>query len=204
MTEDNRTQDSRTDDSRPHMFRAADQAVALISAVTPAEAALPTPCSEYDVSALAGHLLGVLGRVEHVARGGLPFDVPSSVSVPFESWAAEARERTRRVRDAWAADDVLDTVLHLPFGDVPGRGAALAYTEELTAHAWDLATALGRAASLDQELGAVALAAARAFIPDAKRGEIPFGPVVRVAEDAPVYDRLAAWLGRDPAWKATV
>ncbi|GAA1511493.1 hypothetical protein [Nocardioides humi] len=32
-------------------------------------------------------------------------------------------------------------------------------------------------------------------------GEIPFGPVVPVADDAPAYDRLVAWTGRDPQWQ---
>ncbi len=189
-------------DPRPLLHDAGAQVVRLVDLVTPADLDRPTPCSDYDVRRLVGHLVGVLRRVAHVARGGLPFDVPSMVlDVPDDGWAAAVRAGAEEVRQAWADDAVLDTVLHLPFGDVPGRGAALAYTEETTAHAWDLATALGRADLLDERVGEVAAQAARRFIPDADRGQIPFGPVVPVADDAPPYVRLAAWLGRDPAWR---
>jgi len=29
---------------------------------------------------------------------------------------------------------------------------------------------------------------------------VPFGAVVEVPADAPAYDRLVGWLGRDPHW----
>ena len=92
-------------------------------------------------------------------------------------------------------------MLRLPWGEVPGRGAALAYVQELTTHAWDLATALGRADVLDPALAELALVAAQRFLPAQPRGgPVPFGPLLPVAADAPVYDRLVAWLGRDPQW----
>ena len=188
-------------DPRLDLDRAVEQVLGLVRGVTPADLGLPTPCDEYDVRHLLGHLLGVLGRVAHVARGGLPFDVPSIVlDVEDDAWAARCDEAAAVLRAVWADDAVLDRVLHLPFGDVPGRGAALAYTEELSAHAWDLASALGRREVLDAGLGEVALAAATRFIPDVDRGRIPFGPVVAVPDGAGPYERLAGWLGRDPDW----
>ena len=37
------------------------------------------------------------------------------------------------------------------------------------------------------------------FVPAEPRGgHIPFGPVVAVPTDAPAYDQLAGWMGRQP------
>lgn len=188
-------------DPRTTLLEAADQATALVGLVTAADLDRPTPCAEYDVRHLLGHVLGVLGRVAHVAGGGLPFDVPSIVlDVADDAWTARCADAAVALRAAWADEAVLDRVLHLPFGDVPGRGAALAYVGELTTHAWDLASAIGRRDVLDEDLAVVAADVVRRFIPDAQRGVIPFGPVVPVAADASPYDRLVAWVGRDPGW----
>jgi uncharacterized protein (TIGR03086 family) len=98
---------------------------------------------------------------------------------------------------------VLDRMLVLPFGTMPGRAAALAYTQELTVHAWDLASAIGRADGLDPSLAEAVTPLARQFVPAGVRGgPVPFGPVVDVAADAGAYQQLVGWLGRDPAWSA--
>ena len=96
---------------------------------------------------------------------------------------------------------MLDRVLRLPWGEVPGRGAALAYVQELTTHAWDLATALGRADDA-RPRPRRARPRRRATLPPgaAARRRGPVRAAREVAADAPVYDRLVAWLGRDPQW----
>lgn len=188
-------------DPRPLLLRAVDQALDVAALVRPADLDRPTPCSDYDVRNLLGHVLGVLGRIAHVGRGGRPFDVPSIVlDVTDHDLPGALAAAAVEVREVWADDALLDRVLHLPFGDVPGRGAALAYVNELTAHAWDLAAALDRREVLDDALAVAALDSATRFIPDVARGEIPFGTVVPVPDDASPYDRLAGWLGRDPGF----
>jgi uncharacterized protein (TIGR03086 family) len=190
-----------TTDPRTTLLQAVDQVLALVGLVTAADLDRPTPCDEFDVRHLLGHLLGGLGRIAHVAGGGQLHDVPTMVlDVADDAWAGRCAVAAGSLRAAWADDAVLDRVLHPPFGDVPGRGAAMAYVGELTTHAWDLASAIGRRDALDEGLGAVAADVARRFIPDEQRGVIPFGPVVPVADGAAPYDRLVAWVGRDPGW----
>jgi hypothetical protein len=63
----------------------------------------------------------------------------------------------------------------------------------------DLAAATGRADLLSDDLGTRALAMVTARIPRSPRAHIPFKDVVPVPGNAPVYDRLAGWMGRDPA-----
>ena len=189
-------------DPREALFSAVDQAVAVVGLLRPDRLAGPTPCAEYDVRHLTGHLVAVLRRIGYVAGGGHAYDVPSIVlDLPDDGWLTAAEANAAGLRSAWADGAVLDRVLRLPCGEVPGRVAALAYVQELTTHAWDLATALGRADVLDPALAELALVAAQRFLPAEPRGgPVPFGPPLPVAADAPVYDRLVAWLGRDPQW----
>ncbi len=44
---------------------------------------------------------------------------------------------------------------------------------------------------------------ARTTVPPGQRGDrVPFAQPQEVAQDAPVYDQLAGWLGREPRWVA--
>ena len=205
MTTPSETLPATATDPREFLFRAADQAVAVVGLVRPDRLPAPTPCDEYDVRHLTGHVVAVLRRIAYVAGGGHAFDDPSVVlDLPDDGWSAAAAANAADLRAAWADDAVLDRVLRLPWGEVPGRGAALAYVQELTTHSWDLATALGRPDVLDPGLAEPALVAAQQYLPAQPRGgPIPFGPPVQVAADAPPYQRLVAWLGRDPQWSAS-
>jgi uncharacterized protein (TIGR03086 family) len=71
--------------------------------------------------------------------------------------------------------------------------------QEIVTHGWDLAKATGQPTERDPDLGSWVLAGARRILPPEARGEdVPFGPVIAVAQDAGVYAQLAAWLGRQP------
>ena len=192
---------ARAPDPRPLFLHAADQAVGLLAGLAPSELDGPTPCTEYDVRTLAGHVLTVMRRIAHVAGGGDALDVPRVTQVPDAELGGTAEADRGRLAQAWSDDAVLDRVMVLPFGTMPGRAAAFAYTQELAVHGWDLATAVGRQGALDPGLAAAVLPAARQFVPAAVRGgPVPFGPVVEVGPDAGPYAQLVGWLGRDPHW----
>jgi uncharacterized protein (TIGR03086 family) len=70
-------------------------------------------------------------------------------------------------------------------------------TAELAVHTWDLARAIGHSPHLDPEVAERGLAFMSSALTPEVRGE-SFGPPVPVADDAPVYDRLAAFAGRTP------
>lgn len=190
-------------DPRPLLIAAVDQAGRLVDAVTVDDLDHPTPCDDYDVRTLLGHLVAVERRVAHVLRGGAPYDVPSIVTdVSDDGWAAAWADGREMLDAALEEEGVLDRDVQHPAGVFPARAAIFAYVSEYATHGWDLAKALDRRADLAESLAGASLEPVKRFLPAEPRGgRVPFGPVVEVGEDAPPYDRLVGWLGRDPGWR---
>ena len=80
---------------------------------------------------------------------------------------------------------------------MPGPALAGFTTLDILVHGWELAKATGQPAALDDTLGAHVLAfAEQAITPGFRAPRI--GPAVPVVADAPLTDRLVAFLGRQP------
>jgi uncharacterized protein (TIGR03086 family) len=185
-----------TTDPRPTMFTAVELMGSVLEAVTAADLHRPTPCDDWDVEQLFGHVIGGTRRVAHVARGGAPGDIPSVIE---ETPTLELfRAGVAGMRETWAVDEILARMLQHPAGVMPGAAAAAIYAQEFTAHAGDLAEALGRTELLDEELAETVLGMSRGVMPPQRPAEFPFGNPVEVPDDAPAHQRLAAWLGRGP------
>lgn len=187
-------------DPRPALLAALDQAGRLVHEVGPADLTRPTPCTEYDVRGLLGHLVAVEGRIAHILTGGQPFEVPSVVQRPADGWAS-AWDDARSRLDAVLADDACleGTVTH-PIGVLPAAAAISIYVSEVATHGWDLAMALGRRGDLDDAVAEPVLGPIRRALPPSGRDGMPFGEPVPVGDDATPYDALVAWTGRDPRW----
>ena len=188
-----------TDDPRPMFFRSADQIQGLVAGVRAEQLTQPTPCQEYDVQALLGHILYVFRRVTTVMAGGQASDVPHvTTGIAADGWHDAFTDARSRLEDTLADAAVLDTTYTFPFGTLPGSAALGGFVFELGVHTWDLVAATGQQVELDPEIGATALATARQALPAEPRDSLPFDAVVPVPEDADVYDQLAGWAGRDP------
>ncbi|MGI8717761.1 MAG: TIGR03086 family metal-binding protein [Lapillicoccus sp.] len=189
-------------DPRPLFARALDQLGRLVASVRVDDLDRPTPCTDYTVRQLLGHLVAVERRVAHISRGGQPFDVTSLVTdVPDDDWLEVWTTARGELDTAMSQAGVLERTFVHPAGTFPGRQAIFAYVGEAAVHGWDLAAAIGRQDLLDDSLAAVSLGPLTQFLPAEPRGgHIPFGPVVDVPADAPAYDRLVGWVGRDPHW----
>jgi uncharacterized protein (TIGR03086 family) len=195
-----------TTDPRPHFFSAARTACETVQAVSADQLPLPTPCTDYDVRTLLGHLVAVFRRVTSVAAG-IPAvgHAPLVTGVPDEGWGAAARAALRELEQAWADPAVLRREMVLPFGTLPGAAALASYTGEVLTHTWDLAVSTRRWPDWDDAVVSGALAAVRSKLPTAERPPgVPFADAVPVPDDAPVIDRLVAWQGRDPRWRPAV
>jgi uncharacterized protein (TIGR03086 family) len=189
-----------TPDPRPQLATALDQVQRLVADLAPRQLGLPTPCSDFTVGDLVGHLLTVLRRITAIGAGADPMAMPLISAVPDDIGSAFVAARAA-LDAAWADEAVLDRVVSLPWRTGPARMLAFGYVQELTVHGWDLAAALDRRTELDPTLAAATLPLARQFVPAEPRGgPVPFAAPVTVPPDAQPYEQLVAWLGRDPAF----
>jgi uncharacterized protein (TIGR03086 family) len=182
--------------------RALDQTAGLIAAIEPGQAGLATPCAGWDVRTLAGHLAGRdLRNFLVSARGETP-DWTAPDEEIGDDWAAAFRDRAVPLRAAWRAAD-LDRLVAGLGGEAALRARADQQITELAMHDWDLAKATGQPTKLDPALAEHGLRWSRGMLrPEFRGPDKAFGVEVAVPDDAPVYDRLAGWFGRDPGWTA--
>jgi uncharacterized protein (TIGR03086 family) len=193
-------------DPRPWYARSRDEMAALITEVRPEHLDKPTPCTEFTVRTLLSHIVGACDRWALLGRGGAGLELePMAAGIPDDAWPAAYDEASRHMIDAWAPDARMDAPVTAPWGTTPGRIALTGYIMETATHTWDLARALGLDTdkALDQDVAGFVLAFARQALPPERRGpQVPFAEVRAADDQASTYDRLAAWLGRDPAWSA--
>lgn len=186
------------------MRRSFAQSEAVIRAVEPDQMEGRTPCALFDVRTLVGHMLFAATRVAAVGRREpAPEDGPAVTGLDDGDWAPTLAKVAAEAVEAWRSPGAMEGEIVLPFGTFPATFVAKMYIVEQTAHAWDLAVATGNRSLLDTDLAETVLPIAREIIPAEYRGEepMPFAAEVGAAPDAPVLDRLAAFMGRDPsAW----
>jgi uncharacterized protein (TIGR03086 family) len=188
-------------DRRPAFFQAYEQAAAVAANVEPGQLGRPTACPAYDVAALIDHLVGAGHRAVTIGRG----ETPRGDGFPHVD-LREAPEQLRRAgkeaRAAWADDSRLADAVTMPWGETyTGSTLVDMYLAELATHTWDLAAASDQLARLDNELATTALEGARAMLKPEYRlmGEgSPFGPELPAPADATAWERLAAFMGRQP------
>lgn len=181
--------------------QALNQTAEVIAAIPADQAQLPTPCPEWDVEALTRHLIGQdMRNFLASARGERP-DWQAPAEELDGDWATEFQSRAAQLNDVWQAAD-LDKVMELPGGrQTTLRTSADQQIAELATHSWDLVKATGQDTDLDPQLAEHALAWSHQMLRPEYRGpDKAFGVEIPVPADAPAYDRLAGWFGRDPAW----
>jgi uncharacterized protein (TIGR03086 family) len=155
-----------------------------------------TPCSAWKVSDLINHIVGGQYFFEAGAQGAPPAGGDTDFSAAgFVSAFDEAAERCLA---AFRADGVMEKMLTLPFGQMPGSAfVGLAATDTFT-HGWDLAKATGQNTDLAPELAGQLLVGAKQSISPAFRSPegTVFGPEQSAPAGASNADQLAAFLGR--------
>jgi uncharacterized protein (TIGR03086 family) len=187
-------------DPRELLSRSFEQTASLIAAVTPEQFDLPTPCTEFDVRTLVGHIVFATRRLAKAAGDGpVPEDGPAVTGVEDADWPAVFGDAVAEAMAAWSTDEKLGEEVELPFGKFPGSVVVGIYAQEQVTHGWDLAVATQQQAVLDESLAEAVLPIVLQLVPaDFRGGEMPFEAVIEVPEDAPAYDRLAGYLGRKP------
>lgn len=189
-------------DRRPSLVQSYDQAVLVVAGVQPGQLARRTSCPDFHVAALVDHLVGAGQRAAALGRG----ETPTGDEFPHVE-LADAADQLRRAgqeaQKAWADDDRLTSTVTMPWGEVyTGVTLVDMYVAELATHAWDLAEATDQLDRLDNDVAVNAIDAAHAMLKPEYRNLMgkgsPFGSEVQAPINATAWERLVAFMGRQP------
>jgi uncharacterized protein (TIGR03086 family) len=157
----------------------------------------PTPCAEWDVRGMLGHLVATVDRVRVIGEGGDPQTTPRVVEgIADDGWTDALGAAEDKMAAVWADDAVLDELVTVPWGRVPGRAAVWGYIREALVHGWDVAVATGQSPEADPGTAEAALAETKRVMPAEPRGgPIPFAAPVAPRPGAGPTEQLANWCG---------
>jgi uncharacterized protein (TIGR03086 family) len=179
----------------------------ILARVRPEDLDRPTPCTGWTLRDLLRHMVGHHRGFAAAARGATPPDpaVWDAATIdeddPYGSYRAAADDVTA----AFGEDGLPGRKLavHI-YGTFPARIALTMHSVDFLGHGWDVARSIGAPDELDADLCTTGLAIAARW-PDTPATwgtgpQSPFRPRIAVPEDAPAYQRLMGFLGRDPQW----
>ncbi|MEU7765463.1 TIGR03086 family metal-binding protein [Nocardia sp. NPDC049190] len=176
----------------------------VVSHVTAADLAEPTPCRGWTLHGLLAHMIAQHYGFAAASRG----EGDPALWQPRLLGAdpvADYRAAAEHVLEAFAGGDVLDRMFPLPgvarSFEVSGAQAVGFHFIDYVVHSWDVARTIGRAVDFDDVLLAAALPIAEAVPRGTARlaPGSPFAPVVAWSGESPLDD-IVALLGRSPNW----
>jgi uncharacterized protein (TIGR03086 family) len=159
----------------------------------------PTPCTDWDVRTLLNHLIG--GCISYAVGGsGERAHPPTGSDHVGTDHVGAFEDAAKGALEAFRAPGALDRTFSLPTGDTPGSAALGLALAEAAVHGWDLATATGQPAAIDDDIAESLYQMTTSMM--APQGPYPrrtaFEDPVDVDDDASPADRLLAYLGRRP------
>jgi uncharacterized protein (TIGR03086 family) len=175
----------------------------LAAAVPDTQLEQPTPCG-FPVRTLLSHVLGLcVAFTDGAAKvlGPTTTTAPDPAETPLpQGWRDELPVRLETLVQAWRDPAAWTGETTVGGVTMPAPMICAVANDELVLHGWDLARATGQ----DFQVAPANLDAAWQMVsqtpeePAARAGL--FGPVVPVAADAPLLDRVLGGAGRDPGW----
>lgn len=164
---------------------------------------LPTPCSEWDVSALVNHML--LGtRMSIQVLDGMDRDriigqLDDDMLTDTDDPLADLRKLNEQMVQRFAVQGGLEGMVAHPAGDFPRSMFVGFRIGDSSAHAWDLATAIGADQALRPDLVDYLWETTQ---PQkdmlAATGMFGSGPSGELGDDASIQDRYLDLIGRRP------
>ena len=174
---------SSPNDSIATLSRALDQTGDVLAAVHREQLGDPTPCPDWSVAHLIGHVIEDAVRFTESVHGGDP-DWSTPPTPVTADWTATFRSDADDLIHAWHQQ-----------GDQADEGSADWQTAEFAVHTWDLVRATGQQRPLDPEVAERGYAfMSKALTPD-NLGQA-FEPEAEAPDNGDIYDRLAAFAGR--------
>lgn len=180
-------------DVKRELDRGLDLFGDVVRLVGPHQWDAATPCAEWNVRQLTGHVVDVMHMTVDVLRGGQlhPLSGATESADPLSAW----EEAAAGVRGALEGADV-DAVRETPMGARPVSFSLTFPAVDLYVHAWDVGTAIGRAVHLPEDAVSWIDGFLRRMPPDRLRGPRAFGPERPAPADADPTTALMAFLGR--------
>ena len=168
----------------------------MVASITPDHKEMATPCDDWSVHDLLGHMCGGVQGMAGGLRGQAPpEEAPDFLAQgPVAGWAD-----ARAALEAAATPEALTAMHQMPFGEVPGEMAVSVIVADVVTHAWDLGQATGIDHGISDELAAFALQVWTPLVPAEGRTGDGFKAVVDVGSDASALDNLVAYTGRQPS-----
>lgn len=186
-----------------NLRRAADRFTVLVSKVDGHQWSLPTPCPDWPVRQLVGHVVATSAMAAALVRGASRDEAIALLGV--DALGNDPSEATAEVLDdqARAFDEVTgdleDVRCEHPAGPMTARQLLDFRVADLVVHTWDLAVAIGGDTALDPELVEQVWAAMRPMGPFIGRlGVFGDGPTGALDDEAPLQARLLDLTGRRP------
>jgi len=170
----------------------------VIAGVGADQGDLPTPCEDYDVTALVNHIVGWV-QVFDAGSNGRAFAGDATAYRCGADPEAEFRVAAAGVVVGWQ-EHGLDRQVRIISGEMPGKMVFNMTLMEYLTHGWDLAVATAQAPPYTEDEATETLARAEGTLPTEYRGDdMPFGPPIPIGSEAPPLDRFIAFMGREPS-----
>ncbi|MBC9726911.1 TIGR03086 family metal-binding protein [Streptomyces sp. TRM68367] len=176
----------------------------LAAGVTDEQLGGVTPCPEYAVHHVLGHLLGLAVAFRDAGRKelGATTDTSPDSALPDlgPGWREELPKVLDELADAWRDPKAWTGMTRAGGVDLPGDVAGAVAADELVIHGWDLARATGQEYTPDPAALQASYGLLSAAAEEAERDAGMFGAVVPVPPGAPLLERAVGLSGRDPGW----
>jgi uncharacterized protein (TIGR03086 family) len=182
----------------------------ILARVRPADLDQPSTCAGWSLGDLLRHMVGHHRGFAAAAGGAAPPDLAvwDGATLDEADPYATYRAAAQQVTAAFGAAGLMDRRLAVyVYGTFPARVALTMHAVDFLGHGWDVARTIGAPEELPEDLCLAGLAIAARW-PDTPGTwgtgpESPFRPRLPVPADAPAYQRLMGFLGRDairPQW----
>jgi uncharacterized protein (TIGR03086 family) len=169
----------------------------LIGRIADDQWAAPTPCAEWSVRDVVGHLVGMNLVLEAMfEEGPRPERGPDRLGADP---AGAFRRSAAALQAAAGRPGVLERSQATPIGVATGADRLQWRVVDLLAHGWDLVQATGLAAELPDDVAERSLTFAQIQLPGQPRAG-RFADSQPIGDRAPAIDRLAACTGRPVPW----
>ncbi|MDQ4025348.1 MAG: TIGR03086 family metal-binding protein [Actinomycetota bacterium] len=178
--------------------RAAQATGKIVAGISPEQMDAPTPCTEWSVRDLLNHLIASYETIGGTMGAGIA-NAASTDFTATDHVAAYQGAAAKAIK-ALAAPGALERKFEMPWGETPGNVLLGLTIADTVVHGWDLAKGTGQDATVDSELAEAVYRTTSSMMEP--QGSFPrgsaFADPVEVPDEAPIGDKMLAYLGRRP------